>query len=75
MIGFLATTILSTVVGYMYKVELSLGIAGAYLLALGIIFYRNNKEMQVLQQSLLLNMAVLVYLENQNVFLQRGIRA
>lgn len=75
MIGFLATTILSTVVGYMYKVELSLGIAGAYLLALGIIFYRNNKEMQVLQQSLLLNMAILVYLENQNVFLQRGIRA
>ena len=75
MIGFLATTILGTIVGYMYKVELSLGIASAYLLALGIIFYRNNKEMQVLQQSLLLNMAILVYLENQNVFLQRGIRA
>ena len=75
MIGFLATTILGTVVGYMYKVELSLGIAAAYLLALGIIFYRNNKEMQVLQQSLLWNMAILVYLENQNVFLQRGIRA
>jgi len=49
MIGFLATTILGTIVGYMYKVELSLGIAAAYLLALGIIFYRNNKEMQVLQ--------------------------
>jgi hypothetical protein len=46
-----------------------------FIIALAITFFRNNRELQKLQKSMMLNMAILVYLENQNVFLPRGIRA
>jgi hypothetical protein len=46
-----------------------------FIIALAITFFRNNRELQRLQKSMMLNMAILVYLENQNVFLPRGIRA
>ena len=46
-----------------------------FILILGLTLYRNHQQLQTLQKSLLLNMAILVYLENQNVFLPRGIRA
>mmetsp|Transcript_7108 Transcript_7108/g.11990 ORF Transcript_7108/g.11990 Transcript_7108/m.11990 type:complete len:194 (-) Transcript_7108:633-1214(-) len=75
LIGFVATTLLATLIGYLYSLWISLGLVVFYVVTLGLIFYRNYRQLQFLQQSILLNMAIIVYLENQTSLLQRGVRA
>jgi len=43
--GFIATIILAMLVAYLINLWASIAVAGFYVIALAIIFYRNNKEL------------------------------
>lgn len=73
--GFIATLILAMVMAYLISIWASIAVAGFYVLVLAIIFFRNNKELQFVHQQTVLTMAVITYIDNQNVFFQRGVRA
>lgn len=74
-IGFFATLLFGLVTAYFVTIWVCIAVSALYILVLAIVFYRNNQQLKTLQQTILLNMAVLVYLENQSVFLHRGVRA
>jgi len=42
-IAFFATTIMGTIIGYIFSKQISIGLAAIYLGTLGFMFYRNNK--------------------------------
>ena len=67
-IGFIASLILAGIFGYLIGLFVSGIIMGVFMIVLAILFYRNNREIQTLQKSIMLNMAIIVYLSNQNVF-------
>jgi hypothetical protein len=71
-IGFLGTTFLATIVTIFFSISIAIIL---FVLMLGATFIRNYFQLQTLQKSFLVNLAILVYLENQQVFLPRGIRA
>jgi hypothetical protein len=64
LIGFIGITILAFIIGYALNFVLGVLLVALYVAALAYTFYRNNKELKILQQALLLNMAIIVYIEN-----------
>lgn len=74
-VGFFATLLVGLTAAYLISIWLCVAVSAAYVIILGMVFYRNNKQIQALQQTLILNMAIIVYLENHSVFLHRGVRA
>jgi len=68
LIGFIGITILAFIIGYALNFVLGVLLVVLYVISLAYTFHRNNKELKVLQQAHLLNMAIIVYLENQNIF-------
>ena len=76
MIGFLGTTIMAALWTILLRdFTPAIVLITLFIISLAITFFRNNRELQKLQKSMMLNLAILVFLENQNVFLPRGIRA
>ena len=74
-IGLISVTILSTIVGYMWNFGYSAGLLILFILVLLYFLRRNQAKTKTLMQSFILNMAVIIYMENQTVFFKRGIRA
>jgi len=63
-IGFIGSLILASVFGYLLGLYVSGIIMGIFVVILAMLFYRNNREIQTLHKSIMLNMAIIVYLEN-----------
>lgn len=74
-VGFFATLLIGLAAAYLLTIWICVAVSAIYIIILGIVFYRNNKQIQTLQQTILLHMAIIVYLENHSVFLHRGVRA
>ena len=74
-IGFFGTLMFGLFAAYLISIWICVGVSAFYVIVLGIVFYRNNTQLRNLQQTILLNMAIIVYLENHSVFLHRGVRA
>ena len=74
-IGLVSVTILATVIGYMWSFGYSAGLLFIFILVLLYFLRRNQAKTKVLMQSFILNMAIIIYMENQTVFFKRGIRA
>lgn len=75
MIGFFATLLVDLVMAYYFPIWVCLAVSGVYVVSLAIVFMRNNRQLRLVNQRIILNMAILVYLENHSVFLHRGVRA
>jgi hypothetical protein len=75
MIGFFATLLIGLITAYLMNMWVPVAVSVFYVLMLALIFYRNNIQLRTLNQSIILNMAIIVYLENHSVFLHRGVRA
>jgi hypothetical protein len=63
-LGFIASLILAGIFGYIVGIFVSAIIMGVFVVVISLLFYRNNKEIQNLQKSIMLNMAIIVYLQN-----------
>lgn len=74
-VGFFATLLVGLTAAYLISIWLCVAVSAIYVLVLGMVFYRNNKQIQSLNQTIILHMAIIVYLENHSVFLHRGVRA
>lgn len=75
MIGFFATLLIDLITAYALTIWICIAVSAFYVLILTIVFYRNNQQLKSLHQQIILNMAIMVYLENHSVFLHRGVRA
>lgn len=75
MIGFFATLLIDLITAYFLTLWICIAVSAFYVLMLAVVFARNNHKLRQLHQTIILNMAILVYLENQSVFLHRGVRA
>ena len=74
-IGFFGTALFASVFGYLVGLHVAFILGSLFIIILACTFYRSNRQLQALHKSLMLHMAIIVYIENQNIFLQRGIRA
>ena len=75
LIGFIGTAFMAVLWSFLLRdPTVAIILVITYMMSLALVFLRNNRELQKLQKSLMLNMAILVYLENQNIFLARGLR-
>lgn len=74
-IGFFGTIFVAGLIGLIVHVLYSFAIIALFVLVLGCVLLNNNKKLNYTRQSLILNMAILIYLENQNNLLSRGCRA
>lgn len=75
LIGFFATLLLDLITAYLLTIWICIAVSACYVLALALVFCRNNAQLRQLHQTIVLNMAIIVYLENHSVFLHRGVRA
>ena len=73
-VGGLASVMLGGGLGYMFNYGVSAGIGALYVILLILIFWRNKRLAEELHQAFIINLAVLIYLENQTVFFKRGVR-
>lgn len=74
-IGILATFFIGLVLYMLISTLAACSLLALYLLSLSLVYYRNFTFQQTLQQQLVLNMAILIYLANQSTFNQRGVEA
>ena len=63
------------IVGIVVNPYLALAVIASFLVILSIKFYLNAKKLKEIHQLFLMSMALIVYLENQNVFIHYGIKA
>jgi len=63
-IGFAGTVLIAGLVGILENVKYSFILIAIFVAVLLLVFHRNNKELTILRQSHILNMAILIYLEN-----------
>ena len=73
-VGGLASAVLGGSLGYLFNYGVSFGIGALYIITLIFIFCRNKRLADELFQAFILNLAILIYLENQTVFFKRGVR-
>jgi hypothetical protein len=67
-VGLFGTTFLGLILWFMLGIYAFILIVITYLIALGAVYYRNYLQQQTLTQSLMLNMAILIYVANQSIF-------
>ena len=75
MIGFFSTLLICVVLAFYFPIWVILVVSGFYVISLAIILMRNNRQNRLVNQRIILNMAILVYIENHSTFLHRGVRA
>ena len=75
MIGFFATLLIDLITAYLLTLWVCVAVSAFYVVILAIVFYRNNQQLKSIHQTIILKMAIMVYLENHSVFLHRGVRA
>ena len=72
--GSFIVFILDILAAYFLGISFVWYISSIFLIIVGLIFFNKNKELQQLQQSHIVNMALFVYISNQNVFKAKGLR-
>lgn len=63
-VGFLIAGLAAVIVNQFYSIGTSLLIIAVYLISLVFVLWRNSSQVGYLQQALVLNMAVIIYIEN-----------
>lgn len=74
-IGIFSTFLVSILVWFTVSLYAAIFLMVLYLLILALVFYRNHLRQQFLQQKLIVNMSIILYLNNQNIFMPRGVKA
>lgn len=67
-IGIFATFLVAILVWFTINLYAAIFLMVLYLLILALVFYRNHLRQQFLQQKVMVNMAIIIYLYNQNIF-------
>lgn len=68
MIGSLGTMVVGALLYLLVSLYAFISVCLIYLIALGFVYYRSFRKQQILHQTMVLNMAMLIYLANHNVF-------
>ena len=63
-IGFFGTVFVAGLIGIIVHVFYSFAIIAMFVFVLGCVLLNNNIKLDLMRQSLILNMAILIYLEN-----------
>ena len=73
--GLSLALLVALIVGIIVNPYLALAVIASFLVILSIKFYLNAKKLKEIHKLFLISMALIVYLENQNVFVHYGIKA
>ena len=68
MIGLLITVVICGVLGLVAGKSMAESMSVVYLVFLALVLAINNRKLKTAHQSQILAMALVIYLENQNVF-------
>lgn len=63
-VGSIGTTIVGVLMASLVSIYALVGLAILFILILACVYYRNYRQQQFLQQSMVLNLAILIYLGN-----------
>lgn len=74
-IGSIGTFITGCLLAVVVSIYAMVGLIFLYMIVLGGVYIRNYWKQQVLQQCIVLNLAILIYLANTNVLFMRGVKA
>lgn len=73
-VGSIGTTIVGALLASLVSIYALIVMALLFIFVQACVYYRNYRQQQFLQQSMVLNLAILIYLGNQNVFYRRGVQ-
>jgi membrane protein implicated in regulation of membrane protease activity len=63
-VGSLGTLVVGMLMASLVSIYALIGLVAFFIITLAAVYYRNYRQQQILQQSMVLNIAILIYLAN-----------